>query len=136
VSADTITADEAIARLPEGEYVHTFRNPSPGMVLGADWTREAIVEAINAAPEVLLTGEAATAMGHGMAIVHDGRPLFIATASQPASPPPSSTARPPRSSYAAWNASASAAPIPSFPPSCASTGRPSSPIRCLSRRLT
>jgi len=73
---DKLTFDAAVALLPDGEYIHTFRNPG-GMLLGADLPRDSILEIIkeNGAE---LSGELATRMGHGLA-VYDGKWLFIAT---------------------------------------------------------
>jgi len=60
-----ITAAEAISVLPEGEYVHTFRNPGFGL-MGADWTREEAEKHLNEAAEISLTGTMARGMEHGM----------------------------------------------------------------------
>jgi len=73
-----LTAEQAIAMLPEGERVHTFRNPAGGMMLGADWPRDKIEQAIRQTEHRELTGKVATSMGHGLVIDNDG-PLFIAT---------------------------------------------------------
>lgn len=75
--ATTITAEQAISVLPDRAGVHTFRNPS-GMILGADWPRAGIEDALNAAKTIHLTGAVARSMGHGMVIDHDGL-LFIET---------------------------------------------------------
>lgn len=72
-----LTFDEAVAMLPDGDYVHTFRNPG-GMLVGADWKREKILEALKAgSPE--LSGDRATRMNHGIHMIHNGSPLFIQT---------------------------------------------------------
>jgi hypothetical protein len=74
-----LSVGEAIAMLPEGEVIHTFRNPSAGMMLGCDWGREAIIKAITETDHRQLTGPVATSTGHGLAINESGRILFIAT---------------------------------------------------------
>lgn len=75
-----LTAEEAIAMLPDGETVHTFRGGGM-LLLGADWDRAEILELIrNHLCE--LAGPGATAMGHGL-YVHDGSGLFVATRGEP-----------------------------------------------------
>lgn len=73
-----ITADEAIQLLPDSDIVHTFRNPS-GIMLGADWSKKSVIEAINKYQDALqLTGSMARGMGHGIALFDDDI-LFIET---------------------------------------------------------
>ena len=74
-----IDYDTAVSRLADGDDVHTFRQGSIGMLLGADWSRNEILAAMKAAPEILEAGEIATNIGHGIAIKDDGGWLFIAT---------------------------------------------------------
>ena len=72
-----LTFEEAEALLPEGERIHTFRN-APGVFVGADWDRAAVLKVLRAGkPE--LTGPMATSMGHGMVVIDAHGPLFIAT---------------------------------------------------------
>jgi hypothetical protein len=73
-----LSVEDALAMLPEGDYVHTFRNPG-GMMVGADWTRENIIKAVTESDHRQLTGPMATSMGHGLAINEGGRILFVAT---------------------------------------------------------
>lgn len=73
-----LSADDAIAMLPEGNDIHTFMNPG-GMLIGADWSRESIEKAIRETNNRELAGSMATDMGHGLCINHDGRRLFVAT---------------------------------------------------------
>ena len=74
-----LTADEAIAMLPEGAWVHTFSNPFGGMMIGADWSREHVIEAIRAGTAEL-SGATATRMNHGIALrTSAGRRLFVET---------------------------------------------------------
>ena len=75
---DILTYDEAVALLPDGDYVHTFRNPS-GILLGADWARERILHLLRRADVIHQTGGTAANMGHGICITHRNEPLFIAT---------------------------------------------------------
>jgi hypothetical protein len=77
-----VSFDEAVALLPDGDTIHTFRNPGPAILLGADWPRSRLLDALRDAREIELTGPAATAMGHGIAIDHGGRTLYVATANK------------------------------------------------------
>ena len=59
-----LTKEQAISVLPEGETVHTF---NPGFELvGADWSREDIIDKIQRSDVLALTGEIARSVGHGM----------------------------------------------------------------------
>lgn len=60
-----ITAEQAISVLPDGDSIHTFYNPGFGLV-GADWSREDIIEKILNSDIIELTGEMARGTGHGM----------------------------------------------------------------------
>lgn len=75
---EPLSADEAIAMLPDGPMVHTFRG-SAFMALGADWPRQAVMDAIRTTDRCERAGPMATAIGHGLVIAEGGRPLFIAT---------------------------------------------------------
>ena len=61
-----LTKKEAIGLLPEGESVHTF--VTGGFLVGADWSRDDVIEKINEAEKVELSGPFARGMGHGMVI--------------------------------------------------------------------
>jgi hypothetical protein len=76
--AINLTADEAIAVIAPGEHVHTFRNPN-GMLIGADWDRADLEEAVRKASVRTLTGGGARHMKHGLAIEVDDRWLFVET---------------------------------------------------------
>ena len=71
-----LTLDEAVAMLPEGDDIHTFRGAG-GFMLGADWSRREVI-AVMAECGPALSGPMATAMGHGL-VIHDPKPLFIET---------------------------------------------------------
>lgn len=60
-----ITYDQAVSILPDGEYVHTFINGGFGL-MGADWSREEILDKLQKSEVIELTGEKARSMGHGM----------------------------------------------------------------------
>lgn len=72
-----ITLEDALKCIPEGENVHTFRSGGM-MMMGCDWQHESIVDALTKAPEIQVSGEFASGMGHGIAINHNGW-LFIET---------------------------------------------------------
>jgi hypothetical protein len=77
------TFDEAVAALPRGKYVHTFMQSGASILIGADWTRKEIVDALRGADRIDVTGEQAQGMKHGLAIEHPRVPgayLFIETA--------------------------------------------------------
>ena len=60
-----ITYEDAVSLLPDGEYVHTFRNGSFGLI-GADWSKEEILDKLRKSEIIELTGNQARAMNHGM----------------------------------------------------------------------
>lgn len=60
-----LTKERAISVLPVGDAVHTFVNPGFGLV-GTDWSREDIIDKIQRSDVIVLTGEMARSMGHGM----------------------------------------------------------------------
>jgi len=76
---ETLTLDEAIAALPEGDRIHTYLNPAAGMMLGADWDRAEVLRALRESPEIRVTGDMAQSMGHGIAVWERNRIVFIAT---------------------------------------------------------
>jgi hypothetical protein len=73
-----LTAAEAIAMLPDGDMIHTFRQASNGILFGADWKRNDMIKTLNKY-EVEVTGEQAQAMNHGMALKDEYGWLFIET---------------------------------------------------------
>lgn len=72
-----LNVEDAIKMIPDTEDIHTFVNPS-GMLLGADWSREDIIEAFNKYG-VQRSGEQAVRMKHGL-VFHDGnKHVFVET---------------------------------------------------------
>lgn len=65
-----ITADEAIALLPEKEYIHTFYN-TPPMLCGADWDKQEVIDKLKTADKIELAGEMARNMNHGLAVYNN-----------------------------------------------------------------
>lgn len=81
MSIGTLTAEEAIALLPEGPKVHTFLG-----FIGADWPRHQLLSAIAAAAWIrradTLRESAMVAMGHSLVIAHPEpphKPLYVET---------------------------------------------------------
>jgi hypothetical protein len=72
--------NEATKMLPDGDTVHTFRN-SAGMLIGADWDRADVLDAIKK-HGVELSGSQATAMGHGLVLEDATGFLFVETKKQ------------------------------------------------------
>ena len=71
MSKKFINSDQAIALLPEGEYIHTFRN-LPIALIGDDWDRAEIIELIKESDRIELAGGMARSMHHGLAVYnHD-----------------------------------------------------------------
>ena len=77
-----ITAEQAIAILPEGETVHTFYN-NPVALVGADWERSEVEDKIKKSDFRELTGPGAKGMHHGLCVYNKGDTqgdiLFIET---------------------------------------------------------
>ena len=65
MSKKYITYEEAVSLLPDGEYVHTFYNNAFGLV-GADWSKEEILDKLRKSEIIELTGNLARSMNHGM----------------------------------------------------------------------
>lgn len=61
-----ITADEAIALLPDAELIHTFYN-TPPVLCGADWDRQEVIDLLKSADNIEITGEHARSVNHGLA---------------------------------------------------------------------
>lgn len=73
-----ISYEEAVSLLPDGDVIHTFRSSNSGIILGADWDRENLLNAIKTyKPE--LSGKIATKLGHGLCIIDEVGHLFIET---------------------------------------------------------
>ena len=71
-----LTEDAAIAMLPDGDSIHTFRDAGIALI-GADWDRQDILDAIKHCP-CEVGGRMCRSMKHGL-VIHDGEPspLFV-----------------------------------------------------------
>lgn len=56
--------------LPDGDYIHTFFNMPFGL-LGADWSREDVIDKFKTSDKIELTGEQARSLGHGLAVYNN-----------------------------------------------------------------
>lgn len=74
-----VSYEKAEKMLPDGDTVHTFRNPNGAMLIGADWDREDLLKALKSADNIKETGPMAQKMNHGLVIIHKGSLLFIET---------------------------------------------------------
>ncbi|MFA7121237.1 MAG: hypothetical protein WC277_07130 [Bacilli bacterium] len=72
-----LTTEQAIAMLPDGDTIHTFRNSIPGVLLGADWERADVLDAIDKATTREIGGPACCAMKHGLVVWTGDSPLFV-----------------------------------------------------------
>ena len=82
---EVIAFDDAAKLLPDAEQVHTFRQAG-SIILGADWDKTSLLDAMRKAPEIQVTGPQAQAMKHGLCIVDDHGPLFIETPNKQSAP--------------------------------------------------
>jgi hypothetical protein len=71
-----LTAEQAIAMLPDGDTIHTFRSTGFAL-LGCDFRRDEVLAIIERG-KCELAGDIATGMGHGLAINY-GSWLFVET---------------------------------------------------------
>lgn len=74
-----LSLERAEAMIAPGERVHTLRSTGQGLFIGAEWLRADLLAAMREAPALDLSGEVATAMGHGLAVLTDGSWLFVDT---------------------------------------------------------
>jgi len=74
-----LTYDEAVALLPDGDRIHTFLNPA-GILVGADWSRDGVLDLLRDTDRREVSGPAAQSFGHGLAAWSEGRPVFIQAA--------------------------------------------------------
>lgn len=73
----SLTLEEAVAMLPDGETIHTYIN-GPFMLIGADWSREKVLDAFKK-HGAELSGKVATDMGHGIVFWDGQRHVFVET---------------------------------------------------------
>ena len=74
-----LTPEQAESVLPEGEYIHNFRNPT-GMLVGCDYDRDGAVKALHDAKQIEIGGDQCKAMKHGLVVWDDDKSYsFFAT---------------------------------------------------------
>ena len=74
-----LSIEDALAMLDGKEEVHAFVNPSAGILLGADWSRNDAEIYIAAAESRELAGEQAQKAKHGLAVHGKHGLVFFAT---------------------------------------------------------
>jgi len=75
--SNELTVEAAKALLLPGEEIHVFLNPSPGVMVGADWDRAQILELLEKAETLRIGGPQCVGLGHGLVAFHEGRNHFI-----------------------------------------------------------
>jgi hypothetical protein len=77
------TFDEAMAMLPDGDFVNVKVNNAPGLIVGADWTKDALREALAKAYLIEESGSTAARMGFGLYFLAEGgNRYFVETRSK------------------------------------------------------
>lgn len=76
-----LTVEQALARMPDGDRVHTVRQ-SGLVLLGASWDRDDLIAHLRQFG-VEVAGDNAIERGHGLVCVDDSGPLFIRTRDLP-----------------------------------------------------
>jgi hypothetical protein len=72
-----ITVEQAISCLNDGDSIHTFLNPG-GALIGADWSREAVIETLKSHPDKIeIGGKMCRKMKHGLVVWRGDEPVFI-----------------------------------------------------------
>lgn len=77
-SRECIAFEAAVAMLPDGDEIHTFRSLG-AMLLGMDFDRQSIIEKLKSAPGIELAGPTSRSMDHGIVIHDEYGWLFIET---------------------------------------------------------
>ena len=66
-----LTVEEALYCVGDKKQIHTFINAPFGLI-GADWSRENLVEKLENAQDIQIGGEACRNMGHGIVLFPQG----------------------------------------------------------------
>lgn len=76
----TVTIEQAISLLPQGEYIHTILNPGNNMFFGSNWSRfELIEEMKKCSGTIQLSGRMARQTGHGVGFRRGEGWVFVET---------------------------------------------------------
>ena len=76
-----LTLEEAEGMISKEDRIHTLRQAGIALI-GADWSREQIIEAFKT-KKPQLSGKTATNMGHGIAFLDDNEsPVFVETVAE------------------------------------------------------
>lgn len=72
--------DQAVSMLKDDAMIHTFVNPAPDILIGADWERASVLKKFKESPPEL-SGPSATKSGHGLCVWDKDHWVFIETKS-------------------------------------------------------
>jgi len=75
-----LTAEQAVALLPDSDDIHVFLNPG-GMLIGADWSRAEAIKMLHRG-KCQLGGDMCMRMGHGLVCHDKGANHFVKTRPQ------------------------------------------------------
>jgi hypothetical protein len=75
---EPLTFEQAEAMLPDGDTIHTYTNPAPFVLVGADWARAQVLAAIRKYG-AQKAGPVASASGHALCIDRTGGWVFVET---------------------------------------------------------
>lgn len=78
VAAERALERVVVSEAGDGRFVHTFRNGTLGLLLGADWPLDEVRELLGR-HECAEAGPLAEALGHGLVVVDELGPLFLQT---------------------------------------------------------
>ena len=62
-----LNIEEALYCIGNKEYIHTFINAPFGLI-GADWSKEELIEHLQTAEDIQIGGEGCRAMNHGIVV--------------------------------------------------------------------
>lgn len=71
----SLTKEEALKLIVDGNKVHTFINAPEVGLIGADWDRQELLKKLDEAESITLAGEIATKMHHGV-VIHPKRAKY------------------------------------------------------------
>ncbi len=76
-----LTPEQALDLIVDGDYVHTYINPTGGIMVGADHSRESLIEQFKKYKDSIeISGPMARGTKHGVVIVKGGGSnLFVET---------------------------------------------------------
>ncbi len=68
-----ISPSEAIKLLKDRLIIHTFRNPSPGEIVGSNYSKHEIIEILKEnADKIVISGTICRGLGYGLTVDDNG----------------------------------------------------------------